>query len=151
MIDAPSPLQAARTLARKMVAEALLPPGARRSSAPLPSLIRGPFETPSGTNLVTASQAWSVPESSDAVVEFLKDNVPAGFRQDGTGSNGSGTQQASDLIDAPTAAVPNISSAMLEVRVAANGAGASIVNVVAVVDWTPRRPATEHVGAGDAW
>ena len=98
---------------------------------------------------MTANQPWSVPESSDAVVEFLKDNVPAGFRQDGTGSNGSRTGQASDLIDTPTAPVPNISSAMLEIRVAASGAGASIVNVVAVVEWTPLRPANEHVGSGD--
>jgi hypothetical protein len=146
---APSPQPAAQALARRMVAAAVLPARALRSNAGLPMLLRGPFETPGRSNLVFAHQVWSVPEVPFAVALFTKNHPPPGFDgPGGIGSSGSRTEHTMEIVDYLATPEPNVSAAMLEIRVEGRDAG-SIVNVVAVVQWTLPRPSDEQIPADD--
>jgi hypothetical protein len=146
----PSPARVALTIARRLVNEAVLPGGAGRSEAPVPDLLRGPFEAPAGDNIVLAQQAWIVPEPASEVVGFLKLHVPTGFNENGVGSMSSRTAHTMELVEYSNRPLPaNITAAELDVRVEASGAASSIVNVVGVAQWTPPRPARERIGAAD--
>lgn len=146
----PSPAKVAVAVARRMVDEAVLPGGAHRSTAPLPALLRGPFETPGGKNIVLAHRAWIVPEPASAVVSFLKLHVPAGFSENGVGASGSRTAHTMELVEYPSRPLPeNVTAGELDVRVEASDDESSVVNVVGVAQWTPPRPLTERVGIAD--
>jgi hypothetical protein len=127
-----------------MVAEAELPPCAVPSSAPLPSLLRGPFQTPGGGNVVGANREWTVAESPDAVVAYLKSHAPAGFTESGVGASSSRTEQEQDVIEQLLPVPANVAEAGLEIGVEA-AAGGSLLNVYGGVQWTQIRPADEYV------
>jgi hypothetical protein len=132
-----------------MVAEAVLPPGAAPSNAPLPQLLRGPWESPAGGNIVGANREWTVAEDPSAVLAFLKTHVPRGFAASGTGSSGAPTEQVQFVVEALKSFPPNVSEAGLEIGVGAGLAGTSLVNVYGGVQWTEPRPADEFVRAAD--
>ena len=83
-----TPKQAATALAHRLVGEAVLPPGARPSDAPLPEILRGPFETTAGGNIVLAHASATVPEDTDAVVSFVRAHVPLNLRAGKSGASG---------------------------------------------------------------
>jgi hypothetical protein len=144
-----TPKQAATALASRMVGQAVLPPGSTGSDVPLPSLLRGPFQTPSGGNVVPANRVWTVDAAPSAVVAFLKTHKPPGFEENGVGSSSSPAGQAQYVIERLHVLPPNVSNAGLEIGVGAGAPGTSLVNVVGVVQWTPLRPANELVPAAD--
>ncbi len=144
----PSPQDAAVALANRLADEAILPPGAVRTSAPLPRELRGPWEVPAGVNLVGAKRVWFVAMDPDAVVAFLKTHAPGGLVVGGVGTFSSRTTRVMDVTDSLAKLPPNIALAGLEIGVEAHGAG-SLVNVIGGAQWTQVRPADEHVGDRD--
>jgi hypothetical protein len=148
--SAPTPREAAIALTRRMVGEALVPAGSRRTATALPKMLRGPWETLAGGNLVTTKRAWATSDPPDAVEAFLVAHVPAGF--DGRGGHGSvssPTERVEYVVDQLSTLPPNIFAAGLEIGVESRGAG-SLINVVAGAQWTPVRPDVEVVGASDS-
>jgi len=148
-VPAVSPKQAATALAGRMVGEVVLPPGATPSNAPLPSLLRGPFQTPAGGNLVQANRVWTVDASPATVIAFLKTHAPPGFEENAIGSTGSPAGSMQYVVEQLHVRPANVGNAGLEIGVAPGRAGTSIVNVVGVVQWTALRTADEHVPAAD--
>lgn len=145
-----TPKQAALALARRMVDEVVLPPGTVPSKAPLPKLLRGPWELPAGGNIVGTNRVWTIAEEPSAVLAFLTTHVPSGFQSRGTGTSSSPTEKAQYVVEPLQGFPPNVSEAGLEIGVAAGTAGNSLVNVYGGVQWTEPRPADEHVPADDA-
>ena len=144
-----TPRQAALALARRMVAEAVLPPGAAPSNAALPPRLRAPYQTPAGGNIVGAHRVWTVNDDPSAVVAFLKAHVSSGFLESGVGTSSSPTERAQDVVEQLRTLPPNVSAAGLEIGVEAGAGGTSLVNVYGGVQWTPPRPADEYVPAAD--
>ena len=122
---APSPKHAAVALANRLAGEAVLPPGAVRTSAPLPPELRGPWEVPAGVNLVSVRRAWFVAMDPDAVVAFLKTHAPAGLVEDGVGTISSRTTKVMNVTDALTKLPPNMALAGLEIGVEGHGGARS--------------------------
>ena len=144
-----TPREAAITLAHRMIEEAVLPPGARPSDAPLPALLRKPFQTPAIGNLVQAHRVWVVKGDPQTIARFLDAHRPGGLTPSGLGSESSPTGRAW-LVDNEIPGLPsNVSFADLELAVADGGSGSALVRGDAVVGWTAPRPANELVGARD--
>ncbi len=111
-------------------------------------MLRGPWSSPGGRNLVETSQAWVVSAAPGAVVAFLKTHTPQGLVAQGSGSVSSPTERVDFVTDELVSLPANIAVAGVEIGVEARGAG-SLVNVVAGAQWTPVRPASELVGPRD--
>jgi hypothetical protein len=145
---APEPKGAAVTLANRLADEAVLPPGAVRTSAPLPPELRGPWEVPAGVNLVSVRRVWSVPLDPDAVIAFLKTHAPAGLVEAGVGTTSSRTTKVMNVTETLVKLPSNTALAGLEIGVEAHGTG-SLVDVVGGAQWTQVRPVDEHIGSRD--
>jgi len=145
---APSPRRVATRLAHRLLGEAVLPPDARRTASSLPKLLRGPWLIPGGGSLVDASQAYTVPDSPEDVIGFLKRHLSRGLVASGTGSSSSPTERVDYVADTATPLPANIAAAGIEIGVEAHGTG-SLVNVVAGAEWTPPRATNELVGNSD--
>ena len=72
------PKDAAIALASRMLDKAVLPAGARPSTAPPPAVVRGP-SVPGIGNLVFAHRLFTVNEAPHAVWQWLQAHVPKGF------------------------------------------------------------------------
>ncbi len=144
-----SPEQLAAALTKRMVGAAILPPRSRRTGPITSAMLRGPWETVGGGNVVTAKRAWLVPGRPDDVSAFLDEHLPRGF--DGRGSHGtssSRTELVEYVIDELRRLPADVFAADLQIGVEARGAE-SRVNVVAVAQWSPRRPTDEFVTTRD--
>lgn len=148
-VPAVTPKQAALALARGMVARAVLPAGARRSSAPLPALLSGPFQLPSGGNIVQAHSEWVVTGGPGAVVRFLQTHAPVGLVYSGTSGTSNPTASASGVIDRLRMLPANVANAGIQIGVADGPGGTTFVRVDGVVQFTAVRPADEQVPARD--
>jgi hypothetical protein len=144
-----NPKQAAISLGQRMLAEAVLPAGARPSRAPAPNLLRGPSSVPAIGNLVYAHRLWTIAEDPRAVYRWLKVHRARGFGRSmtSTGKNGDvpiwGVEY--DLASNP----PNITEAALEYGIVSDASGHAVVRVDTVVGWAQPRPANEFVPATD--
>src|SRR5438132_12712629 len=65
-----TPKEAAIALAHRMLGEAVLPAGARPTSAPAPKVLRGP-SLPAMGNLEFAHRLWTLDEDPHAVWQWL--------------------------------------------------------------------------------
>jgi hypothetical protein len=133
-----------------MLAQAVLPTGARPSTSAAPSVLRGPCELVPG-QFVLAHRLWTVPDDPDAVYQWLQAHPPSGFQSTGTCSSvkDPGVVQSRTVIDGLLIDQENISEAELQFGIAKNGAGGTTVRADAVVGWTEPRPADEYVSAVD--
>jgi hypothetical protein len=133
-----------------MLAEVVLPAGARPSTSAAPSVLRGPCELATG-NVVLAHRLWTVPEDPDAVYQWLQAHPPSGYQSTGTCSSvkDPGVVQSRTVNDARLIGQENISEASLQLGIAANPAGGTTVRADAVVGWTEPRLADEYVPADD--
>ena len=144
-----TPKQAAISLGRRMLREAVLPAGARPSRAPAPKLLSGLGSVPAIGNLVYGHRLWTVNEDPRAVYRWLQVRGLRGFGRSmtSTGSNGGvpiwGVEF--DLASNP----PNITEAALEYGIISDASGHAVVRVDSVVGWAQPRPANEVVGAAD--
>jgi len=147
--SAVTPKQAANSLGRQMLDDAVLPAGARPSRAPAPNLLNEPGSVPAIGNLVYGHRLWTVNEDPRAVYRWLQVRGLRGFGRSmtSTGSNGGvpiwGVEF--DLASNP----PNITEAALEYGIISDASGHAVVRVDSVVGWAQPRPANEVVGAAD--
>jgi hypothetical protein len=148
-VVATTPKQAAIALGRRLLDEAVLPEGAQVSSAPAPDALRGPSSSPAMSNLVFAHRIWTVDESPHTVWQWLQAHTPRGFVKDGTSSGTSDGVPSWGVQDRLSVFPANTSYAELELGVAADASGKSVVRVDTEVGWTAPRPANEFVPASD--
>jgi len=142
------PKDAAIALASRMLDKAVLPAGARPSTAPPPAVVRGP-SVPGIGNLVFAHRLFTVNEAPHAVWQWLQAHVPKGFVGVG-GSSGTDRGVPSWGVEDDLSAVPtNISAAELQFGIAGDASGRAVVRVDTVVGWTEPRPTDEFVSARD--
>lgn len=144
-----TPKQAAIALGDRMLDEAVLPAGARQSTAPAPAILRGPSSTPAMGNLVFAHRLWTVDEAPHAVWQWLQAHVPSGFVKYGTSSGTNRGVPSWGVEDSLSVRPPNTSYAELQLEVAADASGQAVVRVDSQVGWTAPRPADEFVPARD--
>jgi hypothetical protein len=145
---ASSPEADAVALVSRMLDDAVLPAGARRTEITLTTLQQGPWEVPAGEHVVTRNRAWLVPAAPDAVLAFLGAHPPMGYVARGRGSVSGPGQAVRFVTDERSPLPPDTAEAGLEIGVVGRGDG-SLVNVVAGAQWTPVRPAAEFVDARD--
>jgi hypothetical protein len=137
------------SLGQRMLDEAILPAGARRSSASPPAGLRGPSTVPAMGNLEYAHDLWTVAEPPHDVFEWFQAHIPHGYSKDETESGTDRGVPSWAVGDKLTVEPPNISYAELDYGVAGDGAGGAVVRVDTVVGWTAPRPADELVPATD--
>jgi len=147
-VAVPSPRAAAIALSHRLLGEAVLPVGARRTDAHLPKLMRGAWVQPAGRNVVGTSQAFVVSASPDALLAFVERHAPRGLVGAGKGSLSSRTERVDFVTDKLVLVPANITEAGVEIGVEPQGDG-SLVNVIAGAQWTPVRPSAELAGASD--
>ena len=124
-----TPKQAATALGHRMLDEAVLPSGARPSTAPAPAVLRGPSSTPAMGNLVFAHRLWTVDEAPHAVWQWLQAHVPSGFVKYGTSSGTNRGVPSWGVEDSLSVLPPNTSYAELQLGVAADASGKAVVRV----------------------
>jgi hypothetical protein len=144
-----SPKQAAIALGNRMLDEAVLPPGARVSSAPPPAVLRAPGGSPAMGNLLYAHRTWTVDEAPHTVWQWLQAHVASGFVKDGTSSGTASGVPSWGVEDRLSVFPPNTSYAELLYGVAADASSKAVVRVDTEVGWTAPRPADEYVPARD--
>ncbi len=144
---------AAVALARRLLDDAVLPPGVKPYSGPLPRwLTADPAGTPELVNLVPAHRFWTMRSTAKDVAGFLQRYRPHGFTDSGVGSAGTprSTTDLALFTDNRLTVLPaNISNAQLDVSVADAGSGNVVIRVDAIVAWTKPRPRAEFVSAQD--
>ena len=148
-----TPKQAGIELARRVLDEVLLPPGARPAHA-LPPLLSRLFRSTTGENefsqFAAAHAAFTVALEPPVLVQFLQTKVPTGFMPVPTGGSEIGPHgqqlwvSGQELRSVP----PSVSFARREYSVEANAKG-SVVVVEARVLWVEPRPAASFVPARD--
>jgi hypothetical protein len=144
-----TPKQSALALGARMLDEAVLPSGARRSTAPAPAVLSGPSSTPAMGNLVSAHRVWTVNEAPHAVWQWLQAHVPPGFAKDGTSSGTDRGVPSWGVQDRLAVFPANTSYAELQFGVASDASGRAFVRVDSQVGWTAPRPADEFVPQRD--
>jgi hypothetical protein len=143
-----TPKQAAIALGQRMLGDAWLPDGSRRSTVPPPAHLQGPQVEPAMGNLVDAHRVWSVPGSPDAVQQWLQAHVPGGYTKSGTGTLSGPGYRIVGVQDDLASLPANVSTAELQVAIVADGNN-SIARVDTLVGWTAPRAADETVSAKD--
>ena len=146
-----TPAQAAITLARALVRRAVLPPGATPADVPLPPELRGSFAV-NGAHVVGAHSEWTIGEDPVAVIAFLAAHPPPGFVVAGRGESADTRRGlvSMSVQDRLRVLPENVGMAGIAIATERDpGTTAAVVVVVANVQWTPVRPAGEHVAARD--
>ncbi len=140
----------ARDLAARLLAEAALPAGARRTGM-VPHEFVQPPEQAAAASLVDDAQAWDVAASPASVWAFVDTPTPAGFHCPGAGSEGVASTPPVDLVDEVMLVLdslpPGIQSAQLLVSVAARSPAASTIRVDAQVISSPTKTVDDQVPA----
>lgn len=137
--------------ARHLLAELVLPAGARRLPArPVPGALSAP-----GQNLGTGFDQYrlfSLPVSMEAAQQFVQAHLPAGLTSSGTGSGSDGGGPEYDVVTADVAphAVPaTIYTAQLVYTIAPGADGGSLLRADAQIIIFPARSAAEYLNPAD--
>jgi hypothetical protein len=137
--------------ARHLLAELVLPAGARRLPArPVPGALSAP-----GQNLGTGFDQYrlfSLPVSMEAAQQFVQAHLPAGLTSSGTGSGSDGGGPGYDVVTADVAphAVPaTIYTAQLVYTIAPGADGGSLLRADAQIIIFPARSAAEYLNPAD--
>jgi hypothetical protein len=127
-----------------------LPSGAQRLST-VPSSLPGPgMGEPEVSSLVDQSQAWRVPEPLSMVREWLDGYSPGGLRRDGWSPPADALTGEMAAVSYRGPASKAWKSADLEIGTAADGTGASVIRVDAVIVWLDPVPKRSGPGAHPA-
>ena len=132
--------KASQREAEHLLDEALVPSGATRVDHGVKALAGPALGTPRVDTLVDAVRYWHVSSSPDATYTWLQQHPPAGLTKEGSssgGGNGEVTTQGLSYWAGRTAAYQ---SAELEVGVADDGQGHSVVRVDGLVVWLDPKP-----------
>lgn len=137
--------------ARHLLAELVLPGGARRLlQRPVPGAVSAP-----GQNLGTGFdryQIFSLPVSMEAAQQFVQAHLPAGLTSGGTGwaSDGGGPEYDVVTADVAPRAVPaGIYAAQLVYTIAPGAGGGSLLRADAQIIVFPARSAAEYLDPAD--
>jgi hypothetical protein len=138
----------ALALARRLLADVLVPPGAQRDrSRPLPRLLRQPGQVIGGSKMsVDIHEVFSLPQRMSAAYRFLRANVPTGMRLTGYGQGGDAMAVTMDNVTySPRSLLTGIYAAELVTAVVPAARGGSLLRADVQVIWFPRRTAAEHL------
>jgi hypothetical protein len=139
-------------LARRLIAENVLPPGARGlPQRPIPLGLRQVGGQAIGVkSSVDVYRLFALPVSMRQAAAFLARHAPAGTRSGGTGqSGGPGGITEMDVSYFLNRLAPGISSAGLTDTVVPARRGGSLLRIDAQVIWNPPRSAAEHIDPRD--
>lgn len=125
-----------------------MPPGARPTNQPAPSVIHGP-DTPDIANLEDVHQAWTVNGDAHAEWQWLEGHRRADFHQTETDSGTDRGVPSWGVTDELTVLPPNVSYAAVDYEIARTSVGGAYLRVDATVGWTTPRPADELLPASD--
>jgi hypothetical protein len=142
----------ALTLARKLLARAVVPAGARRDHRrPLPRLLRQPGQVMGGArDSVDIHEVFWLRQEMPAAYGFLRKNVPAGMRRTGYGQAGDRAGiTMDDVTYSPRSLPAGIYAAEQVTAVVPAPRGGSLLRADAQVTWFPRRTAAEHIEPAD--
>jgi hypothetical protein len=133
--------------ARRLLAELVLPAGARRlPGRPVPGAVSQPDQSP-GTG-VDLYRLFSVPTSMDATLRFVQAHLPAGLASAGSGWGGQATTPDYETLTAdvpPRAVPPGIDTAELVYTIAPGADGGSVLRADAQIIIFPARSAAEYL------
>jgi uncharacterized protein YceK len=141
----------AQAEARHLLAELVLPGGARRlPGRPVPGAVSSP-----GQNMGTGFDRYrlfSLPLSMEAAQQFVQAHLPAGLTSSGTGEGSDGGSPEYDVVTADVAPrdVPaGISTAQLVYTIAPDAGGRSLLRADAQIIIFPARSAAEYLDPAD--
>jgi len=144
-----TPKAAALDLQQRLLDDTLLPPGARRTSAPEPRALAGFVPHAAVGNLLYAHRDFSVDQTPYDLWHWVQAHIPRGFRSGGQSAGSIGTEHTFGVDDELAMLPLNISYAELSLRIAGPKTGPAYVRVDAKVAWTQPRPKSELVSRRD--
>jgi hypothetical protein len=138
--------------ARRLLAELVLPAGARRlPGRPVPGAVSAPGQ--SLGNGLDLYRFFRLPVSMDAVQQFLQAHLPPGLAFSSSGSGGGpGSMPEYDVLAAdvpPRAMPPGIDIAELVYTIAPDASGGSVLRADAQIIIFPARSAAEYLDPAD--
>jgi hypothetical protein len=146
----PSTPTSADSYAQRVLAEAVIPPGARATTAVNSDFLKQPFQTASTDGLVDIHGIYVIDELPEAVQSYITTHLPQGASLAGTGMLGGPTGVAHGIeVSLPTSGA-NENYAELVYEIVADGTGSSEFRVDAQVIWVPNRSADELAPSGAA-
>ena len=146
----PSTPTSADSYAQRVLAEAVIPPGARATAAVNSDFLKQPFQTVGTDGLVDIHGIYVIDELPEAVQSYITTHLPQGASLAGTGMLGGPPGVAHGIeISLPTSGA-NENYAELVYEIVANGTGSSEFRVDAQVIWVPNRSADELAPSGAA-
>lgn len=126
--------------AEHLLDEALVPSGATRVDSGVKGLDGPALGTPVVDTLVDAVRYWHVSRSPDATYMWLQQHAPAGLTKEGSSSGGGNGVVAVQGLSYWAGRTAAYQSAELEIGVAEDGKGESVVRVDGVVVWLDPKP-----------
>jgi hypothetical protein len=147
-----TPEQTAHAVARTMLDAVTVPRDAQPYQGPLPAILDSPSAgVPAVRNLVNDYRTWSVPVPSKTLRSFVFTTPRQGF--DGAANASGYSVRSGDrawIGMAGYSKLPlNVALAQLDIGVADNGRGGSVIRADALVSWTPPKTRAELVPAED--
>jgi hypothetical protein len=143
-----APKRAAERLAAQLRDSAVLPSGAKPTTAAPPNILSAPLESLSSPNLVDVHGLWIVAEPSEQVVGFLRTHAPHGMANGACCATAGGPDGRAEMVQfvEPANGLPSsdITEAQIQVSVTS-----SWVRVDAQAVWRARRDPAERVPATD--
>jgi hypothetical protein len=147
-----TPEQSAHAVARTMLDAVTVPRDAQLYKGRLPAVLTSATAgVPAVQNLVTEYRTWSVPVPSKSLRSFVFTTRRHGF-DGGTNASGSMTTSAGRAwigMSGYSKLPLNVALAQLDIGVADDGRGGSVIRADALVSWTPPKTAAELVPAAD--
>jgi hypothetical protein len=141
------PPRSAKAFARKVLGEAVVPPGSVRTAISPRSILAAPVATPAVKGLTDIYHAYKVARPESIVLAYEKTHLPRGARLAGIGRNCRGTAVFHFILLSVPVAGSHEYSATLAIGIAPSGAHSSLLRVDAQVVWVASRPTLEKAQA----
>lgn len=129
--------------ANRLLSLAPIPPGASEAQGPPPEVLSSPIEgMPSAGHLIEVSAFWDVPMSMDDAMQWVEDHPPTGLHQVSSSSNKKGPDREITARGVSWGATSTAAydSAQLQVGVAPDGTGHSILRTDGMTVWISTAP-----------
>jgi hypothetical protein len=140
----------ADSYAGRVLADAVIPPGARATTTVNSDFLKQPFQTVGTEGLVDIHGFYVIDELPDAVQTYITTHLPQGASLAGTGVLGGPNGVAHGIeVSLPTSGA-NENYAELVYEIVSDGTGSSEFRVDAQVIWVANRSADELAPAGAA-
>jgi len=134
-----SRVAAVTELARRLLAEVVVPDGAKQLRTPPVGLQTAPQSWEGDDDIIDVADSWTAPETAEVVLAYVEHHLPVGLTWDG--SIGAGVV----FYQAP--AGPTDEGATVYISVASDPAGGTDLRVDVQDTWQPVRPVLEKVPA----